>query len=42
MALLEIHECHQRMVALMRGFAPPVVRRKREEVFEDRQIGLFG
>jgi len=41
-ALFEIHECHQRMVALMKGFAPPVSRRKPAEVFDDRQESLFG
>ena len=43
-ALLEIHQYHQKMVALMRTFAPPVVKKKTEpeEAFDDRQIGLFG
>jgi len=42
LALQDIHDYHQKMVALMRNFAPPVVRKKREDSFEDRQIGLFG
>jgi hypothetical protein len=41
-ALMEIYECHRKMVTLMRGFAPPVVRRKAEDSFEERQINLFG
>jgi hypothetical protein len=41
-ALFEIHQHHQKMVSLMRGFAPPLVRKKREETFEDRQASLFG
>jgi hypothetical protein len=40
--LFEIHELHRKMMALMRGFAPPLVRKKREEAFEDRQESLFG
>ncbi len=40
--LFEIHEHHRKMMVLMRGFAPPVVRKKREEPFEDRQQSLFG
>jgi hypothetical protein len=43
LALVEIHECHQKMVRLMRGFAPVAVRKKAgEREFEDRQESLFG
>lgn len=41
-ALVEICECHQRMLGLMRGFMPPAEKKKREEAFDDRQISLFG
>ena len=41
-ALLEIYDCHQRMVSLMRGFAPPAPRKKRPDGFEERQASLFG
>jgi hypothetical protein len=41
-ALLEIHECHRKMVSLMRGFAPPAVKKKVPvESVDDRQISLF-
>jgi hypothetical protein len=26
----------------MRGFAPPIARKKREDTLEDRQTSLFG
>jgi hypothetical protein len=41
-ALAEIHECHRRMISLMRTFAPPVVRKKTEASRDDRQANLFG
>jgi hypothetical protein len=41
-ALVEIYDLHQRMVALMRGFTPPVVKKKNADDFAERQIGLFG
>ena len=46
-ALFEIHEHHQKMMALMRNFNPPVEKKtdkkKPEGAFvDDRQIGLFG
>jgi hypothetical protein len=41
-ALVEIHQCHQKMMGLMKGFTPPVVRKKAEDEFEDRQESLFG
>jgi hypothetical protein len=40
-ALLEIHNCHQRMVTLMRGFSQPAVPKKRQDPFEERQARLF-
>jgi hypothetical protein len=39
--LAEIHETHQRMVAMMRGFAPPVARRRPENAAASRQTSLF-
>jgi hypothetical protein len=41
-ALVEIYDLHRRMVALMRGFAPPVVKEKSPDRFEERQTRLFG
>ncbi len=40
-ALADIHECHQRMVSLMRGFSPPVVRKKPSVPMDDLQESLF-
>jgi len=40
-SLLEIHECHQRMLRLMRSFAPPVVKKKTAVPFDDLQESLF-
>ncbi len=40
-ALLEIHECHQRMLRLMRTFAPPPVKKKADGAFDDLQESLF-
>ncbi len=41
-ALLEIYQCHQKMVALMRTFTPPAQRRKPVDDFAERQANLFG
>jgi hypothetical protein len=41
-ALVEIMECHQRMIALMRRFAPPAEKKKVAPDFEERQANLFG
>ena len=41
-ALFEIHEYHQKMMTLMRSFAPPAGKKKRPAAVDDRQIGLFG
>lgn len=42
-ALVEIQQLHARMVALMRGFAPPQpARRRRPEAAPDLQASLFG
>lgn len=38
--LAEINECHQRMLGLMRGFAPPVPRKKPVQA-SDLQESLF-
>lgn len=40
-ALAEIHECHQRMLTLMRGFSPPPVRKKVVSPLDDLQESLF-
>jgi hypothetical protein len=40
-ALVEIHESHQKMVALMRSFAPPQTVRKKIAVLDLRQTSLF-
>ena len=43
LALVEIHQCHQKMMGLMRGFAPVALKKKaRDAEFEDRQESLFG
>lgn len=39
--LADIHEAHQRMLGLMRGFAPPEARRRVKEAAPDLQISLF-
>jgi len=41
-SLVEIYDLHRRMVSLMRGFAPPVAKKKTPDTFDERQIGLFG
>jgi hypothetical protein len=41
MSLVEICELHQRMLALMRTFAPPSQKRAKKNDFADLQIGLF-
>ncbi len=40
-ALADIHETHQRMVGLMRTFAPPQPARKKPVPVLDRQENLF-
>ncbi|MDE3198942.1 MAG: hypothetical protein KGN84_21515 [Acidobacteriota bacterium] len=40
-ALIEIHKCHQKMLGLMRGFAPPPVKRPVTSRFNDTQESLF-
>jgi hypothetical protein len=42
LALAEINDCHQRMLALMRGFVPHVAKKKPADDFEERQASLFG
>ena len=40
--LAEIHECHEKMLRLMRGFAPPPAAPKKEAAgFDERQESLF-
>jgi hypothetical protein len=41
-ALLEIEECHQRMLSLMRGFAPPRNVTKHASNSAAMQPSLFG
>jgi hypothetical protein len=41
-ALLEIHNYHQRMLTLMRGFAPSVQKRSAaQQAMDDAQASLF-
>jgi hypothetical protein len=40
-ALVEINNCHQRMLTLMRGFAPPQASRKPKAEPPDLQPSLF-
>jgi hypothetical protein len=40
-SLLEIHDCHQRMIGLMRTFAPPSGKKKVANPFDDLQESLF-
>lgn len=40
--LLEIHEHHQKMLRLMRAFAPPPAPKKKSAAVDDRQESLFG
>lgn len=41
-ALLEIHASHQRMLMLMRGFAPPVSKKSAaQQALDDAQESLF-
>ena len=40
-SLAEIHECHQRMLKLMRGFTPQQSKKKPEPEFADLQESLF-
>jgi hypothetical protein len=40
-ALVEINNCHQRMLTLMRGFAPPQAARKPKAEPPDLQARLF-
>jgi hypothetical protein len=40
--LADIHESHEKMLRLMRAFAPPpVAPRKQSPAFDDRQESLF-
>jgi hypothetical protein len=41
LALVEIFEMHQKMLALMRTFAPPADKKPRKSSVPDLQIGLF-
>jgi hypothetical protein len=40
-ALMEIHESHQKMIALMRSFAPPQPIRKKIPTLDRLQASLF-
>jgi hypothetical protein len=41
-ALLEIHTHHQRMMALMKGFSPPMQKKSAtQRAFDDAQASLF-
>lgn len=40
-SLVEISEAHQKMLALMRTFAPPVEKKRKKTQLSDLQIGLF-
>ena len=40
-ALVEILETHQKMMALMRTFAPPADKKRKRNNLPDLQIGLF-
>jgi len=40
-ALVEIHESHQKMIALMRSFAPPQPVRKKIPALDRLQASLF-
>ncbi len=41
LSLVEILESHQKMMALMRTFAPPPEKKRTEAAAADLQIGLF-
>ena len=41
-ALAEIHACHERMLALMRGFAPARSGKRLQSVNREMQPSLFG
>ncbi len=41
LSLVEICETHQKMLALMRTFAPPTDRKRTKPALPDLQIGLF-
>lgn len=41
LSLIEILETHQKMMALMRTFAPPPEKKRKPEPLSSRQIGLF-
>ncbi len=41
MSLVEICETHQKMLALMRTFAPPPEKKKKVSPLSSLQIGLF-
>ena len=40
-SLVEICELHQKMLALMRTFAPPAAKKAKKKEQSDLQIGLF-
>lgn len=41
-ALADIHELHEKMIRLMRGFAPPALAPKEQESsYDERQESLF-
>jgi len=40
-ALVEIHNSHQRMLSLMRGFAPTPARKASAAIANDAQASLF-
>jgi hypothetical protein len=41
-ALIDIHECHEKMLKLMRSFAPPpAVKKPVPTFFDERQESLF-
>ena len=41
LSLVEICEAHQKMLALMRTFAPPPEKKRKKVELPDLQIGLF-
>jgi hypothetical protein len=40
-SLMEICELHQKMLVLMRTFAPPAAKKRKKDQMADLQIGLF-
>ena len=41
-ALLDINDCHQKMLRLMRTFAPQTSKKQPAALVDDRQESLFG